>query len=121
MHRQSCQSVTLPTTMKPSIINSSNKCHSPLKIFDTKMKKDEFIHACAPMVRYSKVSGASGPVFEDMTETMPTSSQLAFRQTVHKYGVDICWTPMILAKEFNRNSFARDSGMLPGGIRGCVS
>ncbi|KAK0760161.1 hypothetical protein N5P37_007241 [Trichoderma harzianum] len=34
---------------------------------------------------------------------------LAFRQTVHKYGVDLCWTPMILAKEFNRNQFARDS------------
>lgn len=37
-------------------------------------------------------------------------SKLAFRQTVHHYGVDLCWTPMILAKEFNRNSFARDSG-----------
>lgn len=37
-------------------------------------------------------------------------SKLAFRQTVHYYGVDLCWTPMILAKEFNRNSFARDSG-----------
>lgn len=38
-------------------------------------------------------------------------SQLAFRQTVHHYGTDICWTPMILAKEFNRNSFARDSDL----------
>jgi tRNA-dihydrouridine synthase 4 len=37
-------------------------------------------------------------------------SKLAFRQTVHDYGTDLCWTPMILAKEFNRNSFARDSG-----------
>ncbi|KAI9172024.1 tRNA-dihydrouridine(20a/20b) synthase [Paramyrothecium foliicola] len=61
---------------------------SPLKIFDAAKKQDKFIYACAPMVRYGK---------------------LAFRQTVHKYGVDICWTPMILAKEFNRNSFARDS------------
>ncbi|CAP69249.1 uncharacterized protein PODANS_1_9150, partial [Podospora anserina S mat+] len=34
---------------------------------------------------------------------------LAFRQTVHHYGTDLCWTPMILAKEFNRNKFARDS------------
>ncbi|KFY31928.1 hypothetical protein V493_00686 [Pseudogymnoascus sp. VKM F-4281 (FW-2241)] len=36
-------------------------------------------------------------------------SKLAFRQTVHKYGVDLCWTPMILAKEFNRSVYARDS------------
>ncbi|GFP56302.1 tRNA-dihydrouridine(20a/20b) synthase [NAD(P)+]-like [Trichoderma asperellum] len=60
----------------------------PLKIFDAAKRKDRFLYACAPMVRYSK---------------------LAFRQTVHKYGVDLCWTPMILAKEFNRNQFARDS------------
>ncbi|KAH7326515.1 dihydrouridine synthase 4-like protein [Stachybotrys elegans] len=62
----------------------------PLKIFDVARKQDKFIYACAPMVRYSK---------------------LAFRQTVHKYGTDICWTPMILAKEFNRSSFARDSDL----------
>ncbi|CAM1507231.1 Fc.00g068720.m01.CDS01 [Cosmosporella sp. VM-42] len=62
----------------------------PLKIFDVARKQDKFIYACAPMVRYSK---------------------LAFRQTVHKYGVDLCWTPMIVAKEFNRNSFARDSDL----------
>ncbi|KAH0498351.1 hypothetical protein TgHK011_005607 [Trichoderma gracile] len=60
----------------------------PLKIFDAARREDRFLYACAPMVRYSK---------------------LAFRQTVHKYGVDLCWTPMILAKEFNRNQFARDS------------
>ncbi|KAL9476709.1 hypothetical protein ACSS6W_006550 [Trichoderma asperelloides] len=60
----------------------------PLKIFDAAKRQDRFLYACAPMVRYSK---------------------LAFRQTVHKYGVDLCWTPMILAKEFNRNQFARDS------------
>ncbi|KAH6604683.1 trna-dihydrouridine synthase 4 [Trichoderma cornu-damae] len=60
----------------------------PLKIFDAARRQDRFLYACAPMVRYSK---------------------LAFRQTVHKYGVDLCWTPMILAKEFNRNQFARDS------------
>ncbi|CAH0019451.1 unnamed protein product [Clonostachys rhizophaga] len=62
----------------------------PLKIFDTARKNDKFLYACAPMVRYSK---------------------LAFRQTVHHYGVDLCWTPMILAKEFNRNTFARDSDL----------
>ncbi|PHH65475.1 hypothetical protein CDD81_2255 [Ophiocordyceps australis] len=62
----------------------------PLKIFDAARSQDRFVHACAPMVRYSK---------------------LAFRQTVHQFGVDLCWTPMILAKEFNRNSFARDSDL----------
>ncbi|PSR97530.1 dihydrouridine synthase [Coniella lustricola] len=36
-------------------------------------------------------------------------SKLAFRQTVYAYGTDICWTPMILAKEFNRSSVARHS------------
>ena len=39
--------------------------------------------------------------------------QLAFRQTVHYYGTDLCWTPMILAKEFNRSAFARDGGTIP--------
>ncbi|KHN94175.1 Dihydrouridine synthase [Metarhizium album ARSEF 1941] len=62
----------------------------PLKIFDTARKQDRFIYACAPMVRYSK---------------------LAFRQTAHRYGTDLCWTPMILAKEFNRSEFARDSDL----------
>lgn len=47
-----------------------------------------------------------------------TGLQLAFRQTVHKYGVDLCWTPMILAKEFNRSSFARDSGEPPQASHG---
>lgn len=38
-------------------------------------------------------------------------SKLAFRQTVHHFGTDLCWTPMILAKEFNRSSAARDSDL----------
>lgn len=68
-------------------------CHnsSPLKIFDLTKKQGRPLYACAPMVRYSK---------------------LAFRQTVHAYGTDLCWTPMILAKEFNRSFIARDSGEL---------
>ncbi|OAA79589.1 dihydrouridine synthase 4-like protein [Akanthomyces lecanii RCEF 1005] len=41
-------------------------------------------------------------------------SKLAFRQTVRHYGVDLCWTPMILAKEFNRSGFARDSDLTVG-------
>ncbi|XWW93103.1 hypothetical protein V2A60_001032 [Cordyceps javanica] len=67
----------------------------PLKIFDACRKQNKFVYACAPMVRYSK---------------------LAFRQTVHHYGVDLCWTPMILAKEFNRSSFARDSDLTVGTV-----
>ncbi|KAI2635165.1 dihydrouridine synthase 4-like protein [Xylaria nigripes] len=62
----------------------------PLKIFDAAKSQGRYVYACAPMVRYSK---------------------LAFRQTVHHYGTDICWTPMILAKEFNRSHFARDSDL----------
>ncbi|KAL6869035.1 tRNA dihydrouridine synthase [Amphichorda felina] len=57
----------------------------PLKLFDVARKQDKFLSACAPM--------------------------LAFRQTVHYYGTDLCWTPMILAKEFNRSSFARDGDL----------
>ncbi|KAK1755024.1 tRNA-dihydrouridine synthase [Echria macrotheca] len=60
----------------------------PLKLFEAAKDQKRFIYTSAPMVRYSK---------------------LAFRQTVHEYGTDLCWTPMILAKEFNRNRFARDS------------
>ncbi|KAH7039686.1 uncharacterized protein B0I36DRAFT_357085 [Microdochium trichocladiopsis] len=60
----------------------------PLKIFDHARSQKRYVYACAPMVRYSK---------------------LAFRQTVHHYNTDLCWTPMILAKEFNRSTIARDS------------
>ncbi|KAF3061894.1 tRNA-dihydrouridine(20a/20b) synthase [NAD(P)+]-like [Daldinia childiae] len=62
----------------------------PLKLFDAARSQKRLLYACAPMVRYSK---------------------LAFRQTVHHFGTDLCWTPMILAKEFNRSSVARDSDL----------
>ncbi|OLN88635.1 tRNA-dihydrouridine(20a/20b) synthase [NAD(P)+] protein-like protein [Colletotrichum chlorophyti] len=62
----------------------SDRIH-PLKIFDAAKSQDRFLYVSAPM--------------------------LAFRQTVHEYGTDICWTPMILSKEFNRNKFARDSDL----------
>ncbi|KAI0172098.1 FMN-linked oxidoreductase [Hypoxylon sp. FL1284] len=62
----------------------------PLKLFDAARSQKRLLYACAPMVRYSK---------------------LAFRQTVHQFGTDLCWTPMILAKEFNRSRFARDSDL----------
>ncbi|KAL1841633.1 hypothetical protein VTJ49DRAFT_6810 [Mycothermus thermophilus] len=56
----------------------------PLKLFDIAKNEKRFLYTSAPM-------------------------KLAFRQTVHAYGTDLCWTPMILAKEFNRNRLARDS------------
>ncbi|KAK7942936.1 tRNA-dihydrouridine(20a/20b) synthase -like, partial [Apiospora aurea] len=62
----------------------------PLKLFDAAKSQGRYLYACAPMVRYSK---------------------LAFRQTVHHYGTDLCWTPMILAKEFNRSVVARESDL----------
>ncbi|KAH8662983.1 hypothetical protein BGZ60DRAFT_530136 [Tricladium varicosporioides] len=61
---------------------------NPLRLFDIAKSEGRPLYAAAPMVRYSK---------------------LAFRETVAQYGVDLCWTPMILAKEFNRSLFARDS------------
>ncbi|KAL2757595.1 hypothetical protein ACRALDRAFT_2057302 [Sodiomyces alcalophilus JCM 7366] len=60
----------------------------PLKLFDAARRQDRFLYVSAPMVRYSK---------------------LAFRRTVYEYGTDICFTPMILSKEFNRSHLARDS------------
>ncbi|KAI1467520.1 FMN-linked oxidoreductase [Daldinia caldariorum] len=69
----------------------------PLKLFDIARSEQRLLYACAPMVRYSK---------------------LAFRQTVHRFGTDLCWTPMILAKEFNRSAVARDSDLTVEGQRG---
>ncbi|KAG9245034.1 tRNA-dihydrouridine synthase-like protein 4-like protein [Calycina marina] len=60
----------------------------PLKLFDIAKSQNRPLYAAAPMVRYSK---------------------LAFRKTVAEYGVDLTWTPMILAKEFNRSEHARNS------------
>ncbi|KAI0889399.1 FMN-linked oxidoreductase [Annulohypoxylon maeteangense] len=62
----------------------------PLTLFSATKSQNRLLYACAPMVRYSK---------------------LAFRQTVHHFGTDLCWTPMMLAKEFNRSRFARDSDL----------
>lgn len=46
----------------------------------------KFLKICAPMVRYSK---------------------LEFRSLVRKYGVDLCFTPMIMADSFCRSNKAR--------------
>ncbi|XP_041976340.1 tRNA-dihydrouridine(20a/20b) synthase [NAD(P)+]-like [Aricia agestis] len=48
--------------------------------------KNEYLKVCAPMVRYSRVQ---------------------FRTLVKNYGVDLCFTPMILADSFCQNSKAR--------------
>ncbi|TVY46573.1 tRNA-dihydrouridine(20a/20b) synthase [NAD(P)+]-like [Lachnellula occidentalis] len=61
---------------------------NPLRLFDIAKAEGRPLYTAAPMVRYSK---------------------LAFRETVARYGTDLTWTPMILAKEFNRSLFARDS------------
>lgn len=61
------------------------------------------------------------PRFIRWTDTLTTPHQLAFRQTVYAYGADLCWTPMILAKEFNRSHFARESGESQTFWRGVVS
>ncbi|TVY25054.1 tRNA-dihydrouridine(20a/20b) synthase [NAD(P)+] [Lachnellula hyalina] len=61
---------------------------NPLQLFDIAKSEGRPLYTSAPMVRYSK---------------------LAFRETVARYGTDLTWTPMILAKEFNRSLFARDS------------
>ncbi|KNE61745.1 hypothetical protein AMAG_06545 [Allomyces macrogynus ATCC 38327] len=47
-----------------------------------------YITVCAPMVRYSK---------------------LAFRHVVRQFGVDVAYTPMILADVFKNSPFARDT------------
>ncbi|TEA13655.1 tRNA-dihydrouridine(20a/20b) synthase [NAD(P)+]-like [Colletotrichum sidae] len=67
---------------------------SPLKIFDAAKSQDRFLFVSAPM-----------------SDSSTFNSKLAFRQTVYEYGTDLCWTPMILSKEFNRNNFARDSDL----------
>ncbi|KAJ2079533.1 tRNA dihydrouridine synthase [Coemansia sp. RSA 988] len=59
-----------------------NRRQSILQLFDDKPR----INVCAPMVRYSKG---------------------AFRELVRDYGVDIAYTPMILADVFKSSAFAR--------------
>ena len=68
----------------------------PLRLFDMARQKKRFLYCllsnyrplyiAAPMVRYSK---------------------LPFRQLCRDYGVDLTYTPMMLAKEFTRHPHAR--------------
>ncbi|TKA71323.1 hypothetical protein B0A55_07138 [Friedmanniomyces simplex] len=59
-----------------------------LELFKDARKDGRPLNICAPMVRYRK---------------------LPFRLLVRDYGVDIAYTPMILAHEFIRSCIARDS------------
>ncbi|CAH0627130.1 unnamed protein product [Chrysodeixis includens] len=59
-----------------------------LDLFVEAKTNQSYVKVCAPMVRYSKVQ---------------------FRTLVKNYGVDLCFTPMILADSFCQNSKARSS------------
>ncbi|KAL7275661.1 tRNA dihydrouridine synthase [Rhizina undulata] len=59
---------------------------SPRRLIEEARKRGRGLFVQGPMVRYSK---------------------LPFRELVRDYGVDLCYTPMILAKEFVRNATAR--------------
>lgn len=57
-----------------------------IDLFDEARGNQSYVKVCAPMVRYSKVQ---------------------FRTLVKNYGVDLCFSPMILADSFCQNSKAR--------------
>ncbi|KAI5838661.1 dihydrouridine synthase [Morchella snyderi] len=60
--------------------------YHPLRLFEAAKAANRPLFIQAPMVRYSK---------------------LPFRALIREYGVELCYTPMILAKEFVRNQSAR--------------
>ncbi|KAG0640838.1 hypothetical protein HOY80DRAFT_776458 [Tuber brumale] len=74
------------TMDEESEIPAREAVHHPLKLFDLAKSAGRVLYVQAPMVRYSK---------------------LPFRALVRDYRVDLCYTPMILAKEFVRNQTAR--------------
>lgn len=57
-----------------------------ISLFDKAVQENNYLKVCAPMVRYSKVQ---------------------FRRLVVKYGVDLCFSPMIMADSFCQSSKAR--------------
>lgn len=63
-----------------------NPDNHPLRVIERANAQGRPAYIAGPMVRYSK---------------------LAFRQTVRHFGADIVYTPMILAREFVRNQYAR--------------
>eukprot|EP00055_Hartaetosiga_balthica_P005197 m.14885 g.14885 ORF g.14885 m.14885 type:complete len:385 (-) comp4388_c0_seq1:120-1274(-) len=59
-----------------------------LNLFQRRKKEGGFTRVCAPMVRYSKV---------------------AFRNVVRRHGVDVVFTPMIVADTFSKSDRARQA------------
>ncbi|KAL1301713.1 hypothetical protein AAFC00_005922 [Neodothiora populina] len=72
---------------------------NPLSLFDVANSEKRPLYVAAPMVRYSK---------------------LPFRLLVRDYGVDITYTPMILAHEFIRHPVARASDFSTSPSEGVV-
>jgi tRNA-dihydrouridine synthase 4 len=72
------ETVSFDCDLKPRI--------NPLLLLRNKEDHD-YLKICAPMVRYSK---------------------LPFREMIRDYGVDVCYTPMILADCFHRSKFAQE-------------
>lgn len=58
-----------------------------LALFEQAKAQSRPLFICAPMVRYSK---------------------LPLRALLHHFAVDVCYTPMMLSREFSRSSRARD-------------
>ena len=58
-----------------------------VKLFDIAKTRRTYLKICAPMVRYSKVG---------------------FRELVLKWGVDLAYSPMIMADVFKNAEIARD-------------
>ncbi|RPA85364.1 tRNA-dihydrouridine synthase [Ascobolus immersus RN42] len=70
----------------PDGIAPRNPEHHPVRLFAKAAAEGRPLRILAPMVRYSK---------------------LPFRALVRSYGLDLCYTPMLLAKEFIRSQPAR--------------
>lgn len=86
----------MPSAAQEEYTFENRKIH-PMQLLQEKRqrnkeeKKKVYLNISAPMVRYSK---------------------LAFRETVRQYGVDLCFTPMILSDVFRNSSASRECELL---------
>ncbi|ODV89287.1 hypothetical protein CANCADRAFT_27333 [Tortispora caseinolytica NRRL Y-17796] len=71
----------------------------PRTIFSDAKTEGRLVYIAGPMVRYSK---------------------LPFRATVRHFGADIVYTPMILAREFIRSQYARDTDFTTNDSDSCL-
>ena len=109
-----------------SISDAQFPLYSPLKLFDMAKSQGRYLYVSAPMVRYSKVFPLQKTACYCVRDVLNIrnllkiyllnhahthSLKLAFRQTVHSYGADLTFTPMILSREFNRSPIARSSDL----------